>query len=139
MPRIRNWQDLHFYRPRRENGDEHIEAMFTAQIDWDLIMTRLPDMLRVAVSVKLGRVAPSTILRRLGTYPMDMEVLATLSPYQTEHINRFGTYLLNFQRTPPPLDLEFWMLYKRQVALSAWVCSPPEPSSGRANRCYNLS
>jgi hypothetical protein len=45
-----------------------------------------------------------------GGYPMDMEVLATLSPYQTEHINRFGTYILNFQRTPPPLDLEFWML-----------------------------
>jgi hypothetical protein len=42
-------------------------------------------------------------------YPMDTEALATLSPYQTEHINRFGTYILNFQRTPPPLDLEFWM------------------------------
>ena len=185
--------------------------MFTAQIDWDLIVTLLPDMLRVAVSVKLGRVAPSTILRRLGTYsrknrlyvafrelgrvvrtifllrylsdpelrrmihaatnkseafnkyaqwvlfggdsvitegirdeqrkiikynhllanllifhtlvtmthairhlvddgyPIDTEALATLSPYQTEHINRFGTYILNLQRTPPPLDLEFWM------------------------------
>jgi hypothetical protein len=27
------------------------------------------------------------------------EVLAVLSPYQTEHINRFGTYVLNFKRT----------------------------------------
>jgi TnpA family transposase len=210
MPRIRNWQHLHFYRPRRESRYAHIEALFTAQIDWDLIETLLPDMLRVAVSVKLGRVAPSTILRRLGTYSrknrlyfafrelgrvvrtifllrylsdpelrrmihaatnkseafnkfaqwvlfggdgvitegvrdeqrkiikynhlvanllifhtlvtmsralqcladdgyaMDMEALATLSPYQTEHINRFGTYILNLQRMPLPLDLEFW-------------------------------
>jgi TnpA family transposase len=28
------------------------------------------------------------------------EVLAALSPYQTEHINRFGTYVLDFDRTP---------------------------------------
>jgi hypothetical protein len=41
-------------------------------------------------------------------YAMDMEALATLSPYQTEHINRFGTYILNLQRMPLPLDLEFW-------------------------------
>jgi hypothetical protein len=43
-------------------------------------------------------------------YVLGLLQLATLSPYQTEHINRFGTYILNFQRTPPPLDLEFWML-----------------------------
>src|SRR5262249_32906303 len=28
----------------------------------------LPDMLRVALSIKAGRITPSTILRRLGTY-----------------------------------------------------------------------
>jgi Tn3 transposase DDE domain len=43
-------------------------------------------------------------------YAMDTEGLATLSPYQTEHINRFGTYILNLQRIPPPLDYEFWKL-----------------------------
>jgi TnpA family transposase len=42
-------------------------------------------------------------------YSIDTEALATLSPYQTEQINRFGTYILNLQRTPPPLDLECWM------------------------------
>ena len=31
------------------------------------------------------------------------EVLAALSPYQTEHINRFGTYVLNFDRAAAPL------------------------------------
>ena len=35
--------------------------------------------------------------------PADTEALATLSPYQTEHINRFGNYSLNPNRTPEPL------------------------------------
>lgn len=30
------------------------------------------------------------------------EVLAALSPYRTEHVNRFGTYVLNFERTREP-------------------------------------
>lgn len=31
------------------------------------------------------------------------EGLATLSPYQTEHINRFGNYVLDMSMPPPPL------------------------------------
>ena len=42
--------------------------LFTDTVDWDLIRTRLPDMLRVALSIKAGRITASTILRRLGTY-----------------------------------------------------------------------
>ena len=42
--------------------------LFTATIDWDLIEAHLPDMLRVALSVKAGRLLPSAILRRLATY-----------------------------------------------------------------------
>ena len=34
------------------------------------------------------------------------DILAVLSPYQTEHINRFGQYLLNFGRAPEPLPTE---------------------------------
>ena len=37
-------------------------------MDWELIETLLPDMLRVALSVKAGRITPSAILRRLATY-----------------------------------------------------------------------
>ena len=33
-------------------------------------------------------------------------LLAALSPYQTEHINRFRTYELNFDPTPEPLKPE---------------------------------
>ena len=37
-------------------------------------------------------------------YDIDLEALATLSPYQTEHINRFGLYTLNPNRIPDPLE-----------------------------------
>jgi TnpA family transposase len=206
MPRIRHWKDLHLYRPGPDSRYAHIDALFTAQVDWELIETLLPDMLRVALSVKAGRITPSAILRRLATYSrknklyfafralgrvvrtifllrylseidlrrkiqaatnkseafnkfaqwvsfggsgviaenvrdeqrkvikynhlvanllifhtlvtmtrglhqmreddyeIDLEALATLSPYQTEHINRFGTYTLNPNRIPYPLE-----------------------------------
>jgi TnpA family transposase len=42
--------------------------LFTDTVDWDLIRTHLPDMLRVALSIKAGRISAATILRRLGTY-----------------------------------------------------------------------
>jgi TnpA family transposase len=68
MPRIRNWKDLHLYRPDRNVRYEHIDNLFTATVDWALIESHLPDMLRVALSIKAGRLLPSAILRRLGTY-----------------------------------------------------------------------
>ena len=205
MPRIRNWKDLQLSRP----GDRryaHIGGLFSEQADWDLIETMLPDMLRVALSVKAGTIMPSTILRRLTTYSrknklyfafrelgrvvrtifllkylsslelrhiiqaatnkseafnkfiqwvgfggesimtqsvrdeqrkfikynhlvanllsfhtlvnmtkalqlmnqeghsVDMEALATFSPYRTEHINRFGDYVINRNRKPESLE-----------------------------------
>jgi len=68
MPRIRGWKDLTWCRPSPDSHYEHIDGLFTDTIDWDLIATHLPDMLRVALSIKEGRLTPSTILRRLGTY-----------------------------------------------------------------------
>ena len=68
MPRIRSWQDLHLYRPDQAARYEHIDELFTATIDWELIEAHLPDMLRVALSIKAGRLLPSAILRRLATY-----------------------------------------------------------------------
>jgi TnpA family transposase len=210
MPRIRHWKDLHLYRPSAESRYQHIDELFTAQVDWNLIETMLPDMLRVALSIKAGRITPSTILRRLATYSrknklyfafrelgrvvrttfllkylsdvelrhviqaatnkseafnkfvqwvcfggdgviaenvrdeqrkfikynhlianllafhtlvtmtrglqqllqaghaLNAEALAALSPYQTEHINRFGNYTLNPNRIPEPLE---WQLH----------------------------
>ena len=68
MPRIRNIKDLVFSRPAAGCTYTNIDALFGDSIDWGLIETHLHDMLRVAVSIKLGKITASTILRRLGTY-----------------------------------------------------------------------
>ena len=204
MPRIRNWKDQHLFRPTPDVSYEHIGELFSAQVDWDLIATLLPDMMRVAVSIRTGNILPSDILRRLNSgsrknklyfgfregrvvrtifllrYLSDAELrrtiqaatnkserfnqfvqwisfggdsviaentrdeqrkfikynhlvanllvfhnivtlsrafdrlqadglkasaqaMAALTPYQTEHINRFGNYTVNFSRTLEPL------------------------------------
>jgi TnpA family transposase len=208
MPRIRHWKDLKLCRPPGEQRYRHIESLFSLQADCELIETMLPDMLRVALSIKAGTIMPSTILRRLATYsrknklyfafrelgrvvrttfllqyvsdlelrqviqaatnkseafnkfvqwvcfggegviaenvrdeqrkfikynhlvanllsfhtlvtmtkalrqlleegqPVDLEALSALSPYRTEHINRFGNYVINPDRKPEPLEAQ---------------------------------
>jgi TnpA family transposase len=59
MPRIRSWQDLHLFRPDASTHYEHIDSLFTAAVDWALIEAHLPDMLRVALSIRAGRLLPS--------------------------------------------------------------------------------
>jgi len=68
MPRIRNIKALVFSRPEPGRAYENIQALFGDSIDWKLIETHLHDMLRVAISIKVGKITASTILRRLGTY-----------------------------------------------------------------------
>jgi TnpA family transposase len=68
MPRIRGWKGLTWCRPSADSHYEHIDALFSDTVDWELIATHLPDMLRVALSIKERLLTPSTILRRLGTY-----------------------------------------------------------------------
>ncbi|WP_066706969.1 Tn3 family transposase [Curvibacter delicatus] len=68
MPRIRGISDLKFFRPQRGIVFNNINDLFGDVIDWKMIETHLPAMLRVAVSIKTGKITPSAILRRLGTY-----------------------------------------------------------------------
>ena len=68
MPRIRNWKDLKLSRPNPDARYTHINELFSDSVDWDLIETHLPDMLRVVLSVTVGMIRPSTLLRKLGTY-----------------------------------------------------------------------
>jgi TnpA family transposase len=68
MPRIRNWKDLKLSRPNPDAHYTHINELFSDSVDWDLIETHLPDMLRVVLSVTVGMIRPSTLLRKLGTY-----------------------------------------------------------------------
>ena len=45
MPHIRNWKDLNFYRQDKETIYQHIDALFTEQIDWELIRTHWQDLI----------------------------------------------------------------------------------------------
>lgn len=67
MPRIRRWQDLDILRPERTTRYQHIDPLFNSTVNWSLIKTHLPDMLRVVLSIKAGKISASTILRKLGT------------------------------------------------------------------------
>lgn len=67
MPRIRNWKNLKLYKSDKQKVYEHIEELFSDSIDWELIKIHLPDMLRVVLSIKMGRITPSTILKKLGS------------------------------------------------------------------------
>ncbi len=68
MPRIRNWKDLKLFRASKEARYEHIDGLFSDVIDWEVIATHLPDMLRVGLSIKAGHITASTLLRKLGNY-----------------------------------------------------------------------
>jgi TnpA family transposase len=68
MPRMRNWNDVIFYRPDKSIRYRHIDALFTKEIDWRLIATHWRDMMQVVLSIQAGRVLPSMLLRKLGSY-----------------------------------------------------------------------
>ena len=59
---------MNLFRPSKTTHYRHIDSLFTDVIDWSLIETHLPDMLRVVLSIRAGRISASTLLRKLGTY-----------------------------------------------------------------------
>lgn len=68
MPRIRNWKDLKFYRFDRNYVYKHIDSLFKEEVDWKLIETHWKDLLQVVLSIKVGKIVPSTLLRKLNNY-----------------------------------------------------------------------
>jgi len=66
MPRIRNWQDLTFFRPDKSTTYKHIDSLFKDTIDWDLIKTHWKDIFQVVISIKKGKILPSTLLKKLN-------------------------------------------------------------------------
>ncbi len=68
MPRMRGLGDITFYRPAKSIRYQHTDALFTGEIDWELIATHTRDMIQVVLSIQAGRVMPSMLLRKLGTY-----------------------------------------------------------------------
>lgn len=68
MPRMRNWDDVVFYRADKALRYRHIDSLFTREIDWKLIETHWQDMMQVVLSIQAGLVLPSMLLRKLGSY-----------------------------------------------------------------------
>ncbi len=68
MPRMRGLSDAVFYRPNKSIRYQHIDALFGDEIDWDLIATHARDIIQVVLSIQAGRVMPSMLLRKIGTY-----------------------------------------------------------------------
>lgn len=68
MPRIRNWQDLKFFRPSSTTRYEHIDSLFKDTVDWQLIETHWKDLMRVVLSITAGKISSATLLRKLGNY-----------------------------------------------------------------------
>jgi len=67
LPRIRNWHDLIFYRPDAQTRYRHIDTLFDHHcIDWNLIQTHWPDLMRTVISIREGHLSSVTLLRRLG-------------------------------------------------------------------------
>lgn len=68
MPRIRNWKDHAFVRPSVDVSYKYLDPLFKGVVNWNLIQTHWYDMMRVVLSIKAGKVMPSTLLRKLGSY-----------------------------------------------------------------------
>jgi TnpA family transposase len=66
MPRIRNWKDLTFFRPDKSIRYKHIDCLFKETIDWNLIKMHWKDMFQVVISIKEGKILPSTLLKKLN-------------------------------------------------------------------------
>lgn len=67
MPRMRNWDDVTFYKANKKDVYSHIDSLFSEVIDWNLIQTHWKDMMQVALSIQAGKVLPSMLLKKLGT------------------------------------------------------------------------
>jgi TnpA family transposase len=71
LTRIRNWKDRTFHRHDRETVYSDIDSLFGEPgqnvIDWQLIRTHWRDLMRIAISIREGRVSSALLLRRLST------------------------------------------------------------------------
>jgi TnpA family transposase len=68
MPRIRNWQDLNFFRPSNDTVYKHIDSLFKDAIDWVKIENHWQDILQVVLSIQTGKISSAVLLRKLGNY-----------------------------------------------------------------------
>lgn len=112
MPRIRNWKSYTLYKASENDYYKNINDLFSDKINWDLIKTYLPDMLRVALSIKAGKITPSTILKKLGTY------------------SRKNKLYLAFRELGRVVRTAYLMEYIRDVELRSKIQSATNKSEG---------
>jgi TnpA family transposase len=133
-----NWQDLNLFRPDQGARYEHIDELFTGSIDWELIKAHRPDMLRVALSIKAGRLLPSAILRRLGTYSRKNRLYFAFRELgrviRTDFLLRYlGSIELRRQINAATNKSEHFSRYTQWV-LSEAAASRPQPSETSSAR-----
>ena len=68
MPRIRQIWRMRFSRAEKSHRCDHLEPIFRDNVDWGKIKANMREMMRVAVSIKLGKLAASDIVRRFGAH-----------------------------------------------------------------------
>jgi TnpA family transposase len=77
-PRIRDLPDKRLYAFEPNAAHPGVRPLIAARIRTDLIERNWPDILRLAVSMALGVVQPSAILRRLAAHPRQNELALAL-------------------------------------------------------------
>jgi len=68
MPRIRNWKNLKFYRPKKSTRYKNINSLFKDTVNWKLIEDYWQEMLQLVLSIKEGKLSSSLLLRKFGSY-----------------------------------------------------------------------
>lgn len=66
MPRMRNIQDVTFYRPDKHTRYSHIDRLFSETVDWELLEKHWEDLMQVVLSIQAGKILPSMLLQKLG-------------------------------------------------------------------------
>lgn len=85
---MRSLSDAVFYRPAKTIPYQHIDALFSDEIDWDPITTSARDMIQVALSIQVRQVTPSILLRFVSRAEVRRTVRA-----ETTKIGAFKNFL----------------------------------------------
>ncbi|MEU9005377.1 Tn3 family transposase [Streptomyces sp. NPDC048551] len=100
LPRIRNWKDLTFYRPTPTVKYQHIGPLFGDPdkdvINWRLIENHWPDLMRVVLSIREGRLSSAALLRKLGNESRRNRI------YQADNVGVDARRRTRADRASPP-------------------------------------
>src|SRR3546814_3537176 len=86
--------------PTRRSSDrgtryDHIDPLFRESVDWDLVERHFKDLLQVVVSIRAGRIAPSTLLRKLGNYSRKNRLYHAFKARSEEHTSELQSPMRN--------------------------------------------